>query len=448
MKKILIFLVLVIGWSFLSLDIVSAASTRYFCYYYDGPPSNNCVNINVETGKSTESGDPIYEKGITKKNCDTLTDFSDGTDSYVPDNFLGAYEVTIPANISGRKCYNYENKIWNFNSFTSKQGEYLEYRAFIGGEQRSTLLQNIIKTVLKNSAKSKCCVPNGAWSGTPNEGAVCHTPEVNDSAGVFQTQVEKYLLGLNNNLTTQLVGLDSSWSGYKCGTTGRTPLEVQAGTSEGGWQYWNWDCNEMEPILFPTGQTYLTSPIAGITKGTRSLVNSNYCIRETEDMNEYCICLKTNKSDCNNIHIYGKERCEAQINQIAKDKDKYECVSCSGAGVVDDENRYEMPPGYDGPLPECAFDGSCRDVNDFLELAINIGKWLFSIIGGLAFAFFVYGGFTMIISFGNAEKFKKGGQILVAAFFGVLIAFSAYLIVNFLLDTIGVDETLNFIQLQ
>jgi len=106
----------------------------------------------------------------------------------------------------------------------------------------------------------------------------------------------------------------------------------------------------------------------------------------------------------------------------------------------------DKPDGYEGPLPDCAFDGSCADVNKLLELVINIGKWFFSIIGSLAFVFFVYGGFTMILSFGSAEKFKKGQQVLVAAVIGMIIAFGAYALVNFLLTSLGVSDSFIFVK--
>jgi uncharacterized membrane protein YgaE (UPF0421/DUF939 family) len=47
----------------------------------------------------------------------------------------------------------------------------------------------------------------------------------------------------------------------------------------------------------------------------------------------------------------------------------------------------------------------------------------------------------MILSFGSAEKFKKGQQILVAAVVGMIIAFGAYALVKFLLESIGVQES-------
>lgn len=108
------------------------------------------------------------------------------------------------------------------------------------------------------------------------------------------------------------------------------------------------------------------------------------------------------------------------------------------AGVNTDE--YKKPPGYDGPLPDCAFDGSCRDVNDLLAVAIKIGELALGFVGSLALVFFVYGGFTMILSMGNAEKVKKGREILIASVIGIVIAFSAYAIVNFTLDVLQVQS--------
>lgn len=102
------------------------------------------------------------------------------------------------------------------------------------------------------------------------------------------------------------------------------------------------------------------------------------------------------------------------------------------------EKTYQVPADYTGPLPPCAFSGTCRSVNDLLQLLINFGKGMFAVLGSVAFAFFVYGGFTMILSMGNAEKQKKGQQILVAAVIGLVIAFSAYMLINFMLDALGV----------
>ncbi|PIT86150.1 MAG: hypothetical protein COU33_04750 [Candidatus Magasanikbacteria bacterium CG10_big_fil_rev_8_21_14_0_10_43_6] len=91
------------------------------------------------------------------------------------------------------------------------------------------------------------------------------------------------------------------------------------------------------------------------------------------------------------------------------------------------------------PIPYCAFTyEGCRDADDLVTLMVNIGKMIFSVIGMLAFVMFIYGGFTMILAMGNPEKFKKGMQILVAAVVGIVISLSAYLLINFILDALGV----------
>ncbi|HRH23450.1 MAG TPA: pilin [Candidatus Magasanikbacteria bacterium] len=106
-------------------------------------------------------------------------------------------------------------------------------------------------------------------------------------------------------------------------------------------------------------------------------------------------------------------------------------------------DRYGKPAGYDGPLPDCAFTGSCRNVEDLLQLGVNVANWLFGIIAGLGFAFFVYGGLTMVLSFGNSEKVGQGKQILVAATVGIIIAFSAYVLVSFIVKAIGINPALS-----
>ncbi len=94
-----------------------------------------------------------------------------------------------------------------------------------------------------------------------------------------------------------------------------------------------------------------------------------------------------------------------------------------------------------GNIPACAFSGTCRNINDLLQLIINFGANMFAIIGSFAFAFFIYGGFTMIISFGNAEKVKKGRDIMVAAVVGLVISLSAYLLIDFILEALKVTDT-------
>ena len=98
-------------------------------------------------------------------------------------------------------------------------------------------------------------------------------------------------------------------------------------------------------------------------------------------------------------------------------------------------------------IPECLLSNdwsqikgnpNCDNLNIFIWLAINIGKYLFTFIGALALMFFVYGGFMLIISQGNQEKIKQGTGAMVAAVAGLIVAFSAYALISFLSNTIKV----------
>ena len=46
----------------------------------------------------------------------------------------------------------------------------------------------------------------------------------------------------------------------------------------------------------------------------------------------------------------------------------------------------------------------------------------------------------MVTAAGSAERFKKGVGILIAAVIGVLIALSAYLIIDLLLEGLNVSD--------
>lgn len=84
--------------------------------------------------------------------------------------------------------------------------------------------------------------------------------------------------------------------------------------------------------------------------------------------------------------------------------------------------------------------GGCRDANILLLQLIKIAEYLFTIVGTIAFVFFIYGGFSLILSLGNAEKAKKAHATLFAAAVGLLIAFASVILVDFLLDVIGVSS--------
>lgn len=70
----------------------------------------------------------------------------------------------------------------------------------------------------------------------------------------------------------------------------------------------------------------------------------------------------------------------------------------------------------------------------------NIIKTVLAIVGALALAMFIYGGFTWLTSGGSAEKIKKGKDILMWAVIGLVVIFASYSLVDFLLTAFGVSS--------
>jgi hypothetical protein len=95
-----------------------------------------------------------------------------------------------------------------------------------------------------------------------------------------------------------------------------------------------------------------------------------------------------------------------------------------------------------GLIHSCALetgDSYCKDVNDLVIQVIIIAEFLLGIVGSLALLMFIYGGFVYLTAFGKAEQAKKGQQVIAAALVGMVIAFSAFLIVDFLVAGLGIS---------
>jgi len=101
--------------------------------------------------------------------------------------------------------------------------------------------------------------------------------------------------------------------------------------------------------------------------------------------------------------------------------------------------------GVSAFIPACIMNGggagdkNCENLGIFITLGINVGRFLFGIIGALALLMFIYGGFTLILSQGSPEKVKKGTGIMIAAVTGIIVAFGGYLAIRFLGQVIGVS---------
>jgi len=75
-------------------------------------------------------------------------------------------------------------------------------------------------------------------------------------------------------------------------------------------------------------------------------------------------------------------------------------------------------------------------MNEQSDPRVLIGRIInavLGIVGSLALAMFIYGGFIWMTSTGNAEQVTKGKNILIWATIGLVIIFSAYALVNFVI---------------
>lgn len=181
-----------------------------------------------------------------------------------------------------------------------------------------------------------------------------------------------------------------------------------------------------------------------------------FCSTGVGDDNAKASCEPSTESACANLHTNqppcvwkasGKE-CSDAVSAWNADKAKYDEVKSQDQNYGAGNGNKIIPPCaladklyFTGPNGN-QVAGPCGDVSIFVILLLNASQYLFTIIGALALAMFVYGGFMMILSQGNSEKVKKGTGAIVAAVVGLVIAFGGYALIKFLGEAVGVTTNL------
>ena|SRR3989338_9959759 len=66
-------------------------------------------------------------------------------------------------------------------------------------------------------------------------------------------------------------------------------------------------------------------------------------------------------------------------------------------------------------------------------IAGNIIKVVLGLVGSISLVVFIYGGLLWMTSSGNKEQITKGRNTLIWATLGLLVIFSSYTIINFIL---------------
>lgn len=74
--------------------------------------------------------------------------------------------------------------------------------------------------------------------------------------------------------------------------------------------------------------------------------------------------------------------------------------------------------------------------SDGLDVSTAIGRVInvaLGMVGSFALVMFIYGGLTWMLSGGNSDKTGKGKNIIIWATLGMVVIFSAYAIVSFVM---------------
>lgn len=114
-------------------------------------------------------------------------------------------------------------------------------------------------------------------------------------------------------------------------------------------------------------------------------------------------------------------------------------VDAGGTAGVDPGGTSGVPPGGSTTPPP---SGSTYELPNFLgitdpNILINrIIKAIIGITGTAALVVFIYGGFLWLTSMGDAGKVKEGTNAMKWATIGLVVIFSAYILVNFILTSL------------
>lgn len=97
------------------------------------------------------------------------------------------------------------------------------------------------------------------------------------------------------------------------------------------------------------------------------------------------------------------------------------------------------------PSPSQGGDGNYA-LSDFLVLAINISQIILGLVGSLSLLAFVAGGVMFMISSGSSDKVEKAKRIITAAVVGLIIVFASWMIIRFVILSLGSSPEINSLE--
>lgn len=113
----------------------------------------------------------------------------------------------------------------------------------------------------------------------------------------------------------------------------------------------------------------------------------------------------------------------------------FTAAQSSGSGLIIDCDRADIINGGNATV-----QNRC-DIEDFVQQFVRLGQYGITIVVFLAALMLVYGGFEFITAGGRQTKISSGQNIISGTVIGLIISFSAYVIINFSVGAITGTQT-------
>lgn len=127
--------------------------------------------------------------------------------------------------------------------------------------------------------------------------------------------------------------------------------------------------------------------------------------------------------------VGGNQTCAADDNSAVGG-----AAAITGAGDVANQTAPAKPtPQTAGTVP---LPNPLPNIDSIPKLIGRIINGIMGIIGAICLVMFIIGGTTWLTAMGNDKTVAKGKAILVWAVVGMVVIFSAYVVVNFVIQTL------------
>jgi hypothetical protein len=151
-----------------------------------------------------------------------------------------------------------------------------------------------------------------------------------------------------------------------------------------------------------------------------------------------CSCVCYNTADMKGGSAATIKKSEAECSNKCAEGNPgkqvyYTCESidstAGGSGLLPtpgDKIHAAVPSG----LPTDTNVGNYQ-IKDLLELGKKVSNWILGMVGSAALLMFIWGGFQWLTSQGESAKVAEGKKIMTAAVIGLVIVFSSYIMIKF-----------------